>query len=96
MITVIRECDVKKTRKPHRCFGCMGIIQAGSPAHVQVNDDMGVGSIYTHPYCEDIIREMMDEYDDYDSYSEGCVVEYLSEIGFEGSPEEYYKKEDQS
>ena len=89
MIRIVEEYDVKKTRKPHRCFGCLEIIPAGSQAHVQVNVDMGIGKIYTHLACEEIMRGMDMEYGD--EYLEGCVLEELADLGFEGSPEEYIK-----
>ena len=87
MTDIIEEIEVKKTRKPHMCFGCLEIIPVGSPAHVQVNNDMGIWRIYTHPACEEIIRGMDMHYDD--DYVEGCVRTELEDAGFEGTPEEY-------
>jgi hypothetical protein len=87
MIKILREEDIKHTRKPHRCFGCLKVIPAGSPAHIQVNTDMGIGAIYTHPWCEKIIKDI--DYDHDDGLDEGCVLNELSDLGFTGTPEEY-------
>jgi hypothetical protein len=85
---ILKDEDIKRTKKPHRCFGCLDIIPAGSPAHVQVNNDLGkLGSIYTHIYCEQIMRDMEMDYDD--TYSEGCVLDEMSAMGFEGKPEDF-------
>ena len=89
MITVLRSKDIKKTRKDHRCYGCLKVIPAGSPAHVQVNTDMGVGSLYTHQSCEEIIQEM---YHHDDSLSEGCATDELRDLGFKGTPDEYVNR----
>ena len=89
---ILRDEDVTKTRKPHRCFGCLEIIPSGSKAHVQINNDLGkLGSIYTHLWCEAIMREMDMDYDD--TYSEGCVLDELSALGFDGTPQEYMERE---
>lgn len=89
---ILRDEDVTKTRRPHRCFGCLEIIPKGSPAHVQVNNDLGkLGSIYTHIWCEQIMSEMDMSYDD--TYSEGCVWGELSALGFDGTPQEYMERE---
>ncbi len=89
---ILRDEVVKKTRKPHRRFGCLKIIPAGDSAHVQVNTDCGsVGSIYTHLHCGTIMAEIWDT-DDMrgdDTLEEGCVTQYLRDIDFDGTPEEY-------
>ena len=93
---VLSDHEVKKTRKAHVCFGCLKVIPVGSPAHVQVNTDCGkVGSIYTHSYCQKIMQEMWVENDMYgdETFSEGDVTQYLREIDFTGTPEEYVEKE---
>ena len=93
-MNIIEDKDVAKTSKPHRCFGCLQIIPAGSPAHVQANNDGGtIGRVYMHLACEKIMREMANEdmyYDD--DYIEGCVTEELRDRGFKGSPEEYVEQ----
>ena len=91
MITVLRSKDIKKTRKDHRCYGCLATIPAGSPAHVQVNTDMGVGSLYTHQSCEEIIHEIYD-LSDGDGLNEGCVTDELCNLGFKGTPDEYVNR----
>lgn len=91
MIRIIEERDVKKTRKPHRCFGCLKIIPVGSSAHVQVNDDMGIGRVYTHPTCEKIIKDMSFYYN-WDELEERCVLDELDNLGFKGTPEEYIQQ----
>lgn len=86
---VLKNEDIK-TRKPHQCFGCLKTIPKGSIAHVQVNNDGGtLNSIYTHPACEKIIREMAIDMHYDDTYDEECVTQYLRDEGFEGTPEEY-------
>ncbi len=88
-IVFLSEVRVKKTRKDQRCFGCCEMIPAGSEAHVHNLSDSGQAySLYLHPACAEIIREI--ESSDYDDeISEGAVREYLSDSGFEGTPEEY-------
>ena len=90
-MVILRESFVKKTHRPHQCFGCLKTIPTGSPAHVQVNTDVGVGSIYTHPACEEIMQKMYDDMLQGETLSEGCVLDELSSLGFEGTPEEYVK-----
>ena len=88
---ILRDEDVK-TRKDHRCFGCLEIIPKGSIAHVQVNTDAGyLGSIYTHRSCEKIMKEISRDMYHGDTLEEGCVTEYLRDERFEGTPDEYVK-----
>jgi hypothetical protein len=85
----LEDTDIKKTRKPQRCFGCLEMIPVGSPAHVQAVADGGcVYRMYTHMVCEQIMG-YIDLYDD--EYEEGCVVEEMHADNFEGTPEEYLK-----
>jgi len=89
MTDIIEEKDVKKTRKTHQCFGCLKTIPIGSPAHMQVFNDGGIGRAYFHPACQEIINIMDWGYSD--DITEGCVLEELRNVGFEGTPEEYVK-----
>ncbi len=50
MPELITEQLVKKTRKPHRCHGCMEIIPVGSEALVNTCTDGG--EIYTLYFCK--------------------------------------------
>lgn len=85
--------EIIKTRKDHRCFGCLNIIPKGSMANIQVNNDGGtLNSLYSHLTCEKIINEMAIDMDYDDTYDEGCVTQYLRDEGFEGTPEEYLRK----
>jgi hypothetical protein len=88
-IVFLSEVRVKKTRKDQRCFGCCEVIPAGSEAHVHNLSDSGQAySLYLHPACAEIIREI--ESSDYDDeISEGAVNDWLDGIDFEGTPEEY-------
>ena len=88
MTDIIEEIEVKKTRKPHMCFGCLEIIPVGSPAHLCVSSDTGtICRSYTHAACETIMR-LIDTYGD-EGLDEGCVRDELMDKGFEGTPEEY-------
>jgi hypothetical protein len=89
-VETLENTDIKKTRKPHRCFGCLEMIPIGSPAHVQVNADGGkIDRFYTHTTCQRIIDNMDLRYGD--EIDEGCVVEEMHADNFEGTPEEYLK-----
>jgi hypothetical protein len=91
-IVFLSEVRVKKTRKDQRCFGCCEMIPTGSPAHVQNLSDSGRAySLYLHPACAEIIREI--ESSDYDDeIPEGAVNAWLDGIDFEGTPEEYLRR----
>ena len=92
-IVFLSEVKVRKTKKDHRCFGCCEVIPAGSPAHVQNLSDSGQAySLYLHPACAEIIREIeSSDYDD-DGIFEGAVNDWLDGIDFEGTPEEYLRR----
>ncbi len=92
-IVFLSEVRVKKTRKDHQCFGCCEVIPAGSEVNVQNLSDSGQAySLYLHPACAEIIREI--ESSDYDDeIPEGAVNAWLDGIGFEGTPEEYLARE---
>lgn len=49
MPDLISEQAIKKTRKPHRCHGCLEVIPAGSEALANTNTDSG--EIYTLYFC---------------------------------------------
>ena len=84
-IVFLSEVKVKKTKKDQRCFGCCEMIPAGSPAHVQNLSDSGRAySLYLHPACAEIIREI--------ESTEGAVNAWLDGIDFEGTPEEYLRR----
>jgi hypothetical protein len=86
----LEDTDIKKTRKPHRCFGCLEMIPIGSPAHMQTIADGGcVYSNYTHTVCQQVIDNMDLRYGD--EIDEGCVIEEMHADNFEGTPEEYLK-----
>ena len=89
-IVFLSEVKVRKTKKDHRCFGCCEVIPAGSEAHVHNLSDSGQAySLYLHPACAEIIREIeSSDYDD-DGIFEGAVNAWLDGIDFEGTPEEY-------
>ena len=89
MVKSLRETIIKKTRKPHKCFGCLRTIPKGSEAYLQVgcNSEI-IHSFYLHTFCEKVI-ETLDWNDD--SLDEGCVWPILSDLEFSGTPEEYVK-----
>ena len=51
MPEVLSDRLIKKTRKAHRCHGCLTTIPVGSMAHASTNVDNG--EIYTLYFCED-------------------------------------------
>lgn len=89
MTKILRETIIKKTRKPHKCFGCMRTIPKGSEAYLQVGCNLEtVHSFYLHTYCEKIIENY--DWSD-DSLDEGCIWPILSDLDFNGSPQEFIK-----
>lgn len=89
-IVFLSEVKVRKTKKDQRCFGCCEMIPAGSPAHVQNLSDSGRAySLYLHPACAEILDSIESNYSYDNEIPEGAVREYLSDSGFEGTPEEY-------
>ena len=77
MAELIKEENIKKTRKNHLCHGCREIIPKGSPAVASTNKDGG--DFYTLYYCIPC-HEFLGEYpeycsDPYDDIYEGAVAE---------------------
>jgi len=84
-----------KTRADHRCFGCGDVIPKGSIAHVDCNvEGNQIYSLYLHPECKAIIDDIPHDYFYDNEIPEGTVREYLNDIGFEGTPEEYHKRDE--
>lgn len=53
--------NIKKTRKPHKCFGCCRTIPAGSPAiYIASNEGGDFGTWYLCPECDDYASKYMD------------------------------------
>jgi hypothetical protein len=68
-----------KIRKKQQCFACLETYETGTLLIRQVNVyDHGIGTVYTCPTCEVILREnkeeLMDPWDR--SYAEGCLCDY--------------------
>lgn len=93
-IVFLSEVKVRKTKKDQRCFGCCEVIPAGSEAHVHNLSDSGQAySLYLHPACAEILDSIEPNYFYDNEIPEDAVREYLSDIGFEGTPEEYLARE---
>ena len=94
-IVFLSEVRVRKTKKDQRCFGCCEMIPTGSPARVQNLSESGQAySLYLHPACAEILDSMEPNYFYDNEIPEGAVREYLSDNGFEGTPEEYLAREE--
>lgn len=65
----LRDSDIKKTKKKHRCIWCGGLIEAGQPAHVSAwiwEGDFQTG--HYHPECWSALNRS--EYSE-DGFAEG-------------------------
>ena len=52
---------VVKTRKPHRCVGCLGLIPTGTTVRFTVAKDMGqLDTAYYCPVCEEYTGEELE------------------------------------
>jgi hypothetical protein len=90
MIIALSEHTVKRTRKDHRCFGCCRMIPKDSEAHVSNNSEDGKAyTLYMHPACNEVLKNIESDYFYDNEIPEGFVREYLNDIGFKGTPEEY-------
>ncbi len=69
---------VVKTRKPHKCWGCVRVIPIGTEVLRVVSIDMGISSAYWCADCEKVIDE---RHDGEACYSQGDLREDLIEDG---------------
>lgn len=56
MLELISEQPIKKTRKSHRCHGCLEIIPIGSPALASTNVDDRIYTLYFCQSCADWLK----------------------------------------
>ena len=58
MPTLLNEYKVKKSRKTHKCHGCLKPIEIGMPCLANVNVDGGeIYTLYFCKSCEDFMKE---------------------------------------
>lgn len=83
MAEFLRSTDIKKTRKPHRCFACNELIDKGSAAVEWVSIcDGSVNSAHLHRECWEIVQGICfkcKDCCDFEGFREGFITESIEQ-----------------